>query len=126
MEAASKAHAGADTLALDLHAQWCGFEADGQWRFTPPTHAVLALAAALDELAAEGGVPARRRRCAALCTQLRRGMRSLGFVPLLDAAVQAPVIVTFRMPTHAAFGFEAFYAGLAARGYLIYPGKLPP
>ena len=39
-------------------------------------------------------------------------MRGLGFVPLLDAAVQAPVIATFRMPTHAGFGFEAFHAGL--------------
>ena len=32
-------------------------------------------------------------RCAALCTQLRRGMRGLGFVPLLDAAVQAIVSI---------------------------------
>ena len=38
--------------------------------------------------------------------------------------MQAPVIVTFHMPTHAAFGFGVFYAGLAQRGYLIYPGKL--
>ena len=30
------------------------------------------------------------------------------------------------MPSHAGFGFDAFYAGLAARGYLIYTGKLPP
>ena len=113
------------SLALDLHAQWRGFETDGQWRFTPPTHAVLALVAALDELSAEGGVPARRRRCTALCEQLRVGMRTLGLLPLLDADVQAPVIVTFRMPPPSTgFCFEAFYAGLAERGYLVYPGKL--
>lgn len=47
---------------LDLHAQWRGFEKDGQWRFTPPTHCVLALSQALEEMTAEGGATARRAR----------------------------------------------------------------
>ena len=37
---------------------------------------------------------------------------------------QAPVIITFRMPTDASFSFDAFYERLAAAGYIIYPGKL--
>ena len=51
-------------------------------------------------------------------------MRALGFVPLLSDAVQAPTIVTFRMPAAAQFSFARFYDQLAARGYVIYPGKL--
>jgi len=40
----------ARSLSLDLVAQLHGFETDGQFRFTPPTHVVLALAQALVEL----------------------------------------------------------------------------
>ena len=49
----------ARTLSLDLHAQWAGLESDGQFRFTPPTHALLAFHQALLELEAEGGVAGR-------------------------------------------------------------------
>ena len=31
------------SLSLDVHAQWAAMEKTGQWRFTPPTHAVAAL-----------------------------------------------------------------------------------
>ena len=113
----------ADTAVLDLHAQWVGFEKNGQWRFTPPTHVVLALGRALDELAEEGGVEGRRRRYSANCKELVSGMRGMGFVTLLDDAAQAPTIVTFRMPG-GGFNFPEFYDALARRGYLIYPGKL--
>ena len=37
---------------------------DGKWRFTSPTHTVLAFAKAMEELEAEGGIPARSRRYA--------------------------------------------------------------
>src|SRR5580698_4675898 len=46
----------ARTLSLDLQAQWQGLENGGQFRFTPPTHALLAFHQALLELDAEGGV----------------------------------------------------------------------
>jgi 2-aminoethylphosphonate-pyruvate transaminase len=32
------------SLALDLHDQWTYMERTTQWRFTPPTHVVVALA----------------------------------------------------------------------------------
>ena len=38
----------ARSLSLDLLAQWEGLEANGQFRFTPPTHALLAFHQALD------------------------------------------------------------------------------
>ena len=119
-ESAGNAHA----LSLDLHAQWAGLEADGQWRFTPPTHVLAALDRALDALDAEGGVAGRFARYWENCRALVEGMRGLGFETLLDDAVQAPVIVTFLAPADPAWGFAAFYGRLAARGFLIYPGKL--
>ena len=94
-EDALRATAGnADSLVLNLHAQFDGLEKNGQWRFTPPTHVILALSAALDELEAEGGPAARRERYASLCAQLRSGMKKMGFAPLLGDQVQviAPLL----------------------------------
>jgi 2-aminoethylphosphonate-pyruvate transaminase len=51
-------------------------------------------------------------------------MRSLGFETLLADHLQAPIIVTFRMPADPRFVFEDFYGRLRGRGYVIYPGKL--
>jgi 2-aminoethylphosphonate-pyruvate transaminase len=99
-------------------------ERDGQWCFTPPTHALLALDRALDELDAEGGVAGRGARYAGNCRALVEGMRGLGFRTLLPDAVQAPIVVTFHAPADPRFGFGAFYDGMRARGYVIYPGKL--
>ena len=52
----------ARSLSLDILAQWETMSKDGKWRFTSPTHVVLAFAQALKELKAEGGIPARNRR----------------------------------------------------------------
>ena len=51
-------------------------------------------------------------------------MRALGFETLLPDQLQAPIIVTFRMPADKAFVFQTFYDKLKERGYVIYPGKL--
>jgi 2-aminoethylphosphonate-pyruvate transaminase len=51
-------------------------------------------------------------------------MRALGFETLLPDALQAPIIVTFRMPADPKFRFETFYEALKSMGYVIYPGKL--
>ncbi len=114
----------APSLSLDLHDQWRGFEANGQWRFTPPTHVTAAFAAALRDHAAEGGVDGRGARYRENCRILIDGMRAMGFEPLLSTALQAPIIVTFKMPADDKFDFETFYDRLAARGFVIYPGKL--
>ena len=52
----------ARSLSLDLYDQWKTMEKDGKWRFTSPTHTVLAFAKALEELDEEGGIPARSKR----------------------------------------------------------------
>jgi 2-aminoethylphosphonate-pyruvate transaminase len=114
----------ARTLSLDLFEQWRGLETNGQFRFTPPTHAILAFAQALRELEAEGGVAGRARRYQANHTALMAGMRALGFEPFLAPEHQGWIITAFHAPGDAAFRFEDFYQRLAARGMVIYPGKL--
>ena len=114
----------ATSLSLDLHDQWQNFQKTGQWRFTPPTQVVAALDSALDQLTAEGGIGGRFARYWENCRALVSGMRGMGFETYLPDGIQAPIIVTFRMPRDAAFEFSAFYDALAAHGFLIYPGKL--
>ncbi len=112
------------SLAMDLHDQYTYMQRTTQWRFTPPTHVVAALRAAVDQFIAEGGQPARGARYAANCATLIEGMRALGFRPYLEPAVQAPIIVTFHAPSDPAYEFKAFYDRVRARGYILYPGKL--
>lgn len=114
----------ARSLVLDLHDQWRALEGNGQWRFTPPTQVLAALDRALALLDDEGGVAARHARYAANCRVLVDGLRGLGFETLLPDALQAPIIVTVRMPADPAFRFDVFYDGLRERGFVIYPGKL--
>jgi len=112
------------SLALDLHDQYAYMMKTTQWRFTPPTHVVAALRAALDQFIAQGGQPARGARYRGNCAALIEGMASLGFKPFLDAAVQAPVIVTFHAPRDPAYDFKRFYEAVRDAGYVLYPGKL--
>jgi 2-aminoethylphosphonate-pyruvate transaminase len=114
----------ATTLVLDLFEQAEGFAKTGQYRFTPPIHAIVALGKAIEEHAAEGGVAGRGKRYAENAKVLIDGMRAMGFRTLLPDALQAPIIVTFHMPTDPKFVFQRFYDGLKNRGYVIYPGKL--
>ena len=114
----------ARSLALDLYDQWKGMDKDGKWRFTSPTHAVLAFAKALDELDDEGGIPARAARYRANNRLLIRKLTDLGFRPLLAPAEQGPIITTFLYPEGHTFAFQEMYAYVKSRGYAIYPGKL--
>jgi 2-aminoethylphosphonate-pyruvate transaminase len=112
----------ARSLSLDLHAQWRGLETDGQFRFTPPTHALLAFAQALQELHDEGGIEARAKRYQDNYQTLVKGMQQLGFETYLNSDDQGYIITSFRYP--AGFHFEKFYQALSERGYVIYPGKV--
>lgn len=112
------------SLAMDLHDQYVYMEKTGQWRFTPPTHVVVALAEAISQFEAEGGQGARLARYNRNYQTLVRGMQGLGFKPFLDPAIQAPIIVTFHAPGDPAYEFKAFYQAAKAHGFILYPGKL--
>ncbi|POT55732.1 2-aminoethylphosphonate--pyruvate transaminase [Citrobacter amalonaticus] len=113
------------SLSLDLYAQWrCMEDNHGKWRFTSPTHTVLAFAQALKELAEEGGVAARHRRYQQNQRSLVAGMRALGFNTLLDDDLHSPIITAFYSPEDPQYRFKEFYTRLKEQGFVIYPGKV--
>ncbi|MFU1568521.1 2-aminoethylphosphonate--pyruvate transaminase [Aeromonas veronii] len=115
----------ARSVSLDLHAQWQTMEQQGgKWRFTSPTHTVLAFAQALRELDEEGGIAARHRRYSENQRTLVAGMAALGFEPLLPEQWQSPIITAFYSPAHPDYRFADFYQRLKAQGFVIYPGKV--
>jgi 2-aminoethylphosphonate-pyruvate transaminase len=121
--AVEEASGQARSLSLDLYDQWSYMERTGQFRFTPPTHVLLAFRQALRELEEEGGVDARAQRYRANHRTLVDGMQRLGFEVYVPPEHQSHIITAFRYP-EPGFSFGDFYARLHARGYIIYPGKL--
>ena len=111
-------------LSLDLLDQLKGFDKNGQFRYTPPTHSLLAFEQAMKELEYEGGVAGRGARYRRNHETLVKGMKQLGFRPYLDPAVQSYIITSFSYPDSESFAFDAFYRRLSDRGFIIYPGKI--
>eukprot|EP00411_Alexandrium_monilatum_P034729 CAMPEP_0175358558 /NCGR_PEP_ID=MMETSP0095-20121207/15061_1 /TAXON_ID=311494 /ORGANISM="Alexandrium monilatum, Strain CCMP3105" /LENGTH=420 /DNA_ID=CAMNT_0016656293 /DNA_START=58 /DNA_END=1320 /DNA_ORIENTATION=+ len=116
--------ANARSVSLDVLEQWQAMEGNGQFRFTPPTHALLAFQQALLEHEAEGGSEGRLARYTANFTTLKAGMAQMGFHPYLAEDKQGVIITTFLFPDDPNFRFETFYSRLSDRGMVIYPGKL--
>jgi 2-aminoethylphosphonate-pyruvate transaminase len=114
----------ARSLSLDILGQLKGFEKNGQFRYTPPTHSVLAFDQALTELEGEGGVTGRGARYRRNHELLVEGMKKLGFRPYLDPAVQSYIITSFLFPEDPRFTFNEFYRSLSDKGFIIYPGKI--
>ena len=112
------------SLAIDLFDQWAYMEKTGQFRYTPPTHALVAFHQALKEHEMAGSTPARLQRYEKNRQVLLKGMRELGFSTLLPEAEMGPIIQTFLTPADPAFEFQRFYDALKERGFVIYPGKI--
>ena len=114
----------AKSLSLDLYDQWKTMEKDGKWRFTSPTHVVLAFAQAMREMEAEGGIEARHQRYTSNNRLLIELMAEMGIRPYIDSRHQGPIITTFFYPENHAFSFDEMYHYIKERGYAIYPGKV--
>ena len=112
------------SLSLDLYDQWQAYQRTKQWRFTPPTTVVAALAEALKQFQAQGGVAGRGARYRSNCEILIKGMEKLGFVSFLPRAIQAPIITTWHAPDDPHYNFNTFYDKVRERGFTLYPGKL--
>ena len=119
-----KAKGQARSLSLDLYEQWAGLEANGQFRFTPPTLSIMAFHQALKELKEEGGIKAREQRYKMNKKILDKGMEELGFKEYISKEIQGHIITSFLYPEDSHFNFENFYEKLNQRGFVIYPGKL--
>ena len=114
----------ARSVSFDLLDQYQGFERNGQFRFTPPTHALAAFRQALAELELEGGIPGRAKRYRSNYEVLVAGMREMGFREYLKPEDQGYIITSFLYPDDPKFSFEKFYEGLNQKDDVIYPGKV--
>lgn len=123
-EALLKTKGQSRTLSLDMYAQWEGLEKNGQFRFTPPTHTMLAFHQAIEELKEEGGVIGRANRYKENYHILTTGMREIGFKEYLLPERQGYIITSFLYPENEKFEFAGFYEKLNSRNLVIYPGKL--
>lgn len=119
-----KAKGQARSLSLDIYDQWAGLEANGQFRFTPPTLSIMAFQQAMKELEIEGGVAAREKRYKANKSILDEGMHRMDFKQYLAPEIQGHIITSFLYPDTPKFRFNEFYSKLNDRGFVIYPGKL--
>ncbi len=120
LEAADRPRA----LCLDLADQARHMDRTGTFRFTPPVQVLSAFAQACREHAAEGGVAARLARYRANWRRLVDGMRQMGFRTVVPDAAASPIVATFHNPDHPAFSFDALFAGMKRRGFVIFPGRL--
>lgn len=114
----------ARSLSMNLLDQLKGFEKNGQFRYTPPTHALLAFEQALAELDIEGGPAGRAARYRENHRTLVDGMARIGLKPYLDPSVQSHIITSFPYPKHPAFDWMNFYTRVAGKGFILYPGKI--
>lgn len=114
----------ARSLSLDLYDQFKCMDVDGKWRFTSPTHVVLAFSKALKELEEEGGIAKRQERYEENNRLLIGKMQAMGFEKYIDDTHQSPIITSFYYPSDKNFSFREMYDFIKERGYAIYPGKV--
>lgn len=119
------------SLCLDLYAQAeglkdCGVTSAGQFRFTPPTHSILAYHTAILEWEDEGGWKGRGGRYEENYKVLEKGIKQMGLeFYVKDPIARGYIITTILSPvSEPNWDFEFLYKFLADRGFVIYPGKL--
>lgn len=123
-EALMKTKGQARSFSLDLYDQWETMNKDGKWRFTSPTHVVLAFAQAMKELKQEGGIAARSKRYYENNRAIIQNFKEMGFETYIDEEHQGPIITTFLFPEDCNYTFKEMYEYIKDRGYAIYPGKV--
>jgi len=123
IEAIRRCEGNSRSFSLDLYDQWQHMHESGLFRYTPPTHVLLAFRQALVEMQEEGGIESRAARYRENHRLLNEGMRRLGFREYIRPEHQSHVITAYHHP-HKDFDFRRFYDRLHAKGYIIYPGKV--
>lgn len=105
---------------LDLYKHFYYHERHYQTPNTPAVNLFFALDAALDDILGTG-LERTFAKYQALATQLRLGLKELGFQFFIPEENMSPVLTTVELPQ----GFEAdeFHDRLKRLGYITYPGK---
>ncbi|SEP49070.1 2-aminoethylphosphonate-pyruvate transaminase [Methylobacterium sp. ap11] len=112
----------AASSSLDLFDQHQHVERTGTFRFTPPTQVLCGVAAALEELEAEG-LSARSARYRENWVAAAAVLTAAGFPPLLRPPHAAPIVVTVALPEDGPSPAGVTDA-MAHRGYVLVPGRL--
>ncbi|GAB4545613.1 MAG: 2-aminoethylphosphonate--pyruvate transaminase [Phycisphaerales bacterium] len=116
----------APSMSLDLKAQWALMDRTGRFRYTPPTHVLLAFERALLELEEEGLAGRIERYKGNQRIAIER-IAPLGCEVYIPDAVRSHINTTFRYPRGAnggGFDFDAFKGGLRRAGYIIFPQQV--
>ena len=96
---------------------------DGKWRFTSPTHTVLALRRRWKSWKRKAEYPPEAGGMQTITgCSLKNG--GDGFEPYIRNKYQGPIITTFLYPEDCNFSFSEMYQYVKERGYAIYPGKV--
>jgi 2-aminoethylphosphonate-pyruvate transaminase len=119
----SMRHVAGRSLYLSVGDQYRFFRDAHQMRFTPPVQLLYALERAIDELDAEGGVEARRKRYDACYEVLDRGVRAIGFERLMPDEDQSRILTAYVEPNDPKYSYDRMHDLLFERGFTIYPGK---
>lgn len=119
-----KCKGNARSVSLDLQANGAGLSANGQFRFTPPCHTLIAFQQAMYELQQEGGVRAREARYKENKRIVVEGYQKLGFNLYLEDEHASHIITSFRYPDSPNWDFPTFYEKLSERRCVLYPGKV--
>lgn len=94
----------------------------GQFRFTPPTHTLLAFKKAVEEFWQEGGVEGRASRYMENRRILKQALDSMGFKQLVADEHAGYIITSYLCPKN--FDFKQFYDLLSEAGtfnHIIMP-----
>jgi 2-aminoethylphosphonate-pyruvate transaminase len=92
-----------------------------QTPFTPAVSSFFALETALDELAEQGGVPARRELYRRRSLRIRRVFADLGFESFTNTGRESHTISMLRLPD--GLSVDDLYDRMKARGFIIYRAK---
>ena len=113
------------SYVLDLKDQHEYHEKTGQFRFTPPTHVLMAFRQALRELKCETLIN-RVNRYKNIKNEIYSMCERLSIQPFVDREKYSTgnICHTFLYPDNTNFNFEKLYTALSKYNYLIYPGKL--
>ena len=112
------------TLSLDLVDQ---YEVDLRcklFRFTPPTHVILAFKQALIELEKLGGPSARYSTICKNHEIIYKEMTKLGFQSFIPFNEQSKIVNSFLYPKDKNFSFERFHNLLLNNGRVLFSRSL--
>lgn len=115
----------ARSLYFDLHQQYRALERGGEMPFTPAIQVAYAFKQALKEYL-DKGAQQHQKQFADNYQTLRHGLERMGFKIMTPNDCQSGLLMTVQMPDNVQNNdFDHLHDSLYAKGYTIYPKKLP-